>query len=134
MSTPTPITPETPPQDTPTPRTDAKVAEMIKLNQSPDGLEFFARALERELVAAKIDQSRANATWLTTLDALVASRAECSRLGVEAGRLREALDVLEAAPELNMSNYDHEQVRQLNDAAIEATQLLRAALDRKGTT
>ena len=33
------------------------------------------------------------------------------------------------APELNMSNYDHEQVRQLNDAMCEVFTTLDAAID-----
>ena len=32
-----------------TPRTNAQVAKMIRENQAPGGLEFFARQLEREL-------------------------------------------------------------------------------------
>ena len=35
-----------------TPRTDALVRRMIDNNQSPDGLEYWARELERELNAA----------------------------------------------------------------------------------
>jgi hypothetical protein len=49
-----------------------------------------------------------------------------------AGDLLSALyDITEAAPELNMSNYDHDQVSQLNAAMVEAFSLLRAATKGK---
>lgn len=41
-------------------------------------------------------------------------------------QLAAVLEILEAAPELNMSNYDHEQVYQLNNDMIEATLRARA--------
>lgn len=56
------------------------------------------------------------------------------RLEAENRELREdmrlALEVLFAAPELNMSNYDHDQVAELNTAAIEAFQILEEALQQ----
>jgi hypothetical protein len=42
--------------------------------------------------------------------------------------LRECLDIAERAPELNMSNYDHDEVSELNQAMTDITLKLRAAL------
>lgn len=43
--------------------------------------------------------------------------------------LRRVSDLLEKTPELNMSNYNEDDVAQLNSCVIELTLLLRAALD-----
>src|SRR3990167_6386871 len=42
--------------------------------------------------------------------------------------LKECLEIAERAPELNMCNYDHDQVAELNQAMIEITLKLRSAL------
>jgi hypothetical protein len=39
-----------------------------------------------------------------------------------------ACNILQAAPEINPSNYDHDDVRRLNAAACEAYQVLLAAI------
>jgi len=41
------------------------------------------------------------------------------------GKIIQALEIAYNAPELNMGNYDDEQVRELNNAMIELCQLLR---------
>ena len=46
--------------------------------------------------------------------------------------VREAAEIAESAPELNLNNYDHEQVRELNDAMVAVTLKLRAALAARG--
>ena len=54
-----------------TPRTNARVKQMIDNDQSPEGLEYWARDLERELNAANDRIKRleeagdAMATWLS---------------------------------------------------------------------
>ena len=50
----------------------------------------------------------------------------------ESDEVREAAEIAEAAPELNLNNYDHEEVVRLNDAMIAVTLKLRAALDARG--
>ena len=63
-------------------------------------------------------------TVMLNLDLIAARERE--------GKLREALaearTIAYKAPELNMSNYDHEQVRDLNDAMIALFQVLDSAL------
>lgn len=44
--------------------------------------------------------------------------------------LSTAFDIVDAAPELNMSNYDHSDVDALNSAMIEVHQFLRATLTK----
>lgn len=65
---------------------------------------------------------------------LLAPRAGDSE-GGEAERLREvikncqtAFDILEAAPEINPSNYDHDQVCELNAKVTEAYLIMKSAL------
>lgn len=50
---------------------------------------------------------------------------------VAMGALRNASKIAEAMPELNPSNYDHDQVGDLNSRAIELVLFLRAALSGK---
>ena len=48
-------------------------------------------------------------------------------------KIREAFECVEDCPELNMSNYDIDQVAQLNNVMIEVYQMLQKALeDRDG--
>jgi hypothetical protein len=54
--------------------------------------------------------------------------AEREKVRVLREALEKARNIAYAAPELNMCNYDHEQVRQLNDRMIEVFQILDAAL------
>lgn len=64
-----------------TPRTDAKVAEMIALNQSPDGLEFFARQLERELAEARAENTRLRAALATSKDPCIYCQLSAADMG-----------------------------------------------------
>jgi hypothetical protein len=48
-------------------------------------------------------------------------------LPADARAVAVALEIAERAPELNMSNYDHDQVAELNAAMIDLTLFLRAA-------
>jgi len=66
-------------------------------------------------------------------DALLSERNTAeTQLAVVRAKLaqcREAYQILEDAPELNPSNYDHEQVCELNAKMVEAYLAFRAALD-----
>lgn len=59
-------------------------------------------------------------------------RAELEQLQSRLSRyetvLQDVFDILDAAPEINPSNYDHEQVCKLNSNAIQAFLLLKQAL------
>ena len=46
--------------------------------------------------------------------------------------LKAASEMCEALPELNMSNYDHDDVAQLNSGAVELCLFLRAPLKSLG--
>ncbi len=56
-----------------------------------------------------------------------AAEARAREEGAKA--MQEAFDIADAAPELNMSNYDHDQVDALNKAMNELHSVLKAALD-----
>ena len=58
--------------------------------------------------------------------------AKTERVIVLERALREINAILEAAPELNMSNYSNDDVEVVNDAMIEATLASRAALNGTG--
>lgn len=74
-----------------TPKTDAHVRMMIKNDISPEGLEYFARDLERELAAAAIE--------MQTLRTANAGLVEKVR------RLEEALVEIQAAMIRPASNH-----------------------------
>ena len=66
------------------------------------------------------------------------ARAERDQLRARVAELEtvvaKAGSIAFGAPELNMCNYDHEQVRQLNDAMCEVFAILDAARDGNGAT
>jgi len=56
-------------------------------------------------------------------------RAQLAEARAKLAQCREAYQILEDAPELNPSNYDHEQVCELNAKMVEAYLAFRAALE-----
>lgn len=86
-------------------------------------VDSFRNMLSAAYIAPATDQH-----WLAKK---LAARRQTHSLPGDVG-MREALEtvnaILEAAPELNPSNYDHDQVCELNTAMVEACLHSRAAL------
>lgn len=94
---------------------------------------------EPEVTQADYDvANRANVLWGRAINGphvAVLSAAIARQLGFEQGAkamretLVKAFALVDTSPELNMSNYDHDQVDELNKAMIEIHDLLKTTLD-----
>ena len=75
--------------------------------------------MDAEAQSHEITRIQADCPRCKALEATKAELAQC----------REAYQILEDAPELNPSNYDHDQVCELNSKMVEACLAFRAALE-----